>query len=131
MRAYGATKLFQSHVPEKVIQQRTGHRSLDALRLYEQTTESQLSNCISNASTPLHTNSCSPMSQVSKHESHISSTPTATATPTVVGNPTPPTVVINGCTFSGCAISMSGQAVNNNNMDELFQGIDINQIFDD
>ena len=73
-RAYGATKLFRSQVPEKPIQQRTGHRSLDALRLYERTSESQLvdaSNCISNASTTLNTNSCSPMSQVSNHESHI------------------------------------------------------------
>ena len=32
LRAYGATTLFQGQVPEKLIQQRTGHRSLDALR---------------------------------------------------------------------------------------------------
>ena len=34
-RAYGTTTLFQSQVPEKLIQERTGRRSLDALRQYE------------------------------------------------------------------------------------------------
>ena len=34
--------LFQAQVPEKLIQQRTGHRSLDALRQYEHTSASQL-----------------------------------------------------------------------------------------
>ena len=42
LRAYGATTLFQAHIPEKLIQQRTGHRSLDALRQYEHTSASQL-----------------------------------------------------------------------------------------
>ena len=32
LRAYGATSLFQAKVPEKLIQQRTGHKSLKALR---------------------------------------------------------------------------------------------------
>ena len=31
LRAYGATKMFQTKVPEKLIQQRTGHKSLEAL----------------------------------------------------------------------------------------------------
>ena len=35
LRATGASTLFQSNVPEKIIQERTGHRSLKALRLYE------------------------------------------------------------------------------------------------
>ena len=34
-RATGATEMFAANVPEKLIQSRTGHRSLDALRLYE------------------------------------------------------------------------------------------------
>ena len=53
LRAYGATTLFQSKVPEKIIQQRTGHKSLNALRQYERTTETQLldvSNVLSNNS---------------------------------------------------------------------------------
>ena len=35
LRATGATTLLQKNVPEKVIQKVTGHRSLEALRTYE------------------------------------------------------------------------------------------------
>ena len=42
LRAYGTSTLFQASVPEKLIQQRTGHRSLEALRQYELTTTVQL-----------------------------------------------------------------------------------------
>ena len=42
LRDYGATTLFQAGVPEKLIQQRTGHRCIESLRRYEQTSESQL-----------------------------------------------------------------------------------------
>jgi integrase len=31
LRATGATRLFEANVPEKLIQERTGHRSIDAL----------------------------------------------------------------------------------------------------
>ena len=37
VRAYGASSMFQAGVPEKLIQQRTGHRTLEALRQYERT----------------------------------------------------------------------------------------------
>lgn len=41
LRATGATVLFDRGVPEKVIKDRTGHHSLDALRTYERTSEDQ------------------------------------------------------------------------------------------
>ena len=41
LRATGASEHFAAGVPEKIIQQRTGHRLLDALMLYEQPTEQQ------------------------------------------------------------------------------------------
>ena len=41
LRASGATEMFRAGVPEKIIQECTGHRSLKALRLYERTTASQ------------------------------------------------------------------------------------------
>ena len=41
LRATGATALFESGVPEKVIQERTGHRSVEALRTYEHISEKQ------------------------------------------------------------------------------------------
>ena len=37
LRATGATELYQAGVPEKVIQERTGHLSLTGLRQYERT----------------------------------------------------------------------------------------------
>ena len=42
LRAYAATTLFRSGVTEKLIQQRNGHHSVEALRQYECTFESQL-----------------------------------------------------------------------------------------
>ena len=41
LRATGATEMFAANVPEKLIQSRTGHRSLEALRLYERPTQEQ------------------------------------------------------------------------------------------
>ena len=37
MRATSVTQMYETGVPEKVIQERTGHRSLEALRVYERT----------------------------------------------------------------------------------------------
>ena len=41
---------------------------------------------------------------------------------------TPPSVLLSGCTFTGCSISFAGNAVNNNNNDdqvaeEVLQGL--------
>ena len=33
--------MFEQHIPEKIIQERSGHRSLEALRVYEKTTNQQ------------------------------------------------------------------------------------------
>ena len=41
LRATAATEMFQLGAPEKVIQERTGHRSIEALRSYERSSESQ------------------------------------------------------------------------------------------
>ena len=41
LRATGTTALFDAGVQESVIQKRTGHRSLDALRCYERDTPRQ------------------------------------------------------------------------------------------
>ena len=41
LRATGATRLFEANVPEKLIQERTGHRSIGALRQYERTSTQQ------------------------------------------------------------------------------------------
>ena len=41
IRATGASMMFQAGVREKIVQERTGHRSLEALRMYERTTTTQ------------------------------------------------------------------------------------------
>ncbi len=39
LRATAASEMFAQQVPEKPIQERTGHRSLEALRTYERSNE--------------------------------------------------------------------------------------------
>ena len=41
LRVTGATSLYKGGVSEQEIQQRTGHRSIEALRKYERTGEEQ------------------------------------------------------------------------------------------
>lgn len=41
LRATSAARLFDANVPEKLIQERTGHRTLTSLRLYERTSMEQ------------------------------------------------------------------------------------------
>ena len=41
LRATGTTVLYDAGIPEDIIQKRTGHKSLDALRCYERTTLTQ------------------------------------------------------------------------------------------
>ena len=39
LRVAGTCALFDAGVPERIIQGRTGHRSLEALRMYERVTD--------------------------------------------------------------------------------------------
>ena len=41
LRASGASAMFRANVPEKIIQRTTGHRSIEALRTYEQVSTEQ------------------------------------------------------------------------------------------
>ena len=41
LRSFGVSSMFEQQIPEKIIQERSGHRSLDALRVYEKTTNQQ------------------------------------------------------------------------------------------
>ena len=41
LRATGASEVFAAGVPEKIIKERTGHRSLEALHIYEHTSSAQ------------------------------------------------------------------------------------------
>ena len=48
LRATSASRLFASNVPGKLIQEKTGHRSLAGLHAYEQTTAKQQKNITKN-----------------------------------------------------------------------------------
>ena len=41
IRVAGTSAMFDAGVPERIIQGRTGHRSLEALRMYERVTNQQ------------------------------------------------------------------------------------------
>ena len=70
LRATGATQLYTAGVPEKIIQKRTGHRSVECLRSYKRTSEKQqhaVSKILS-ASTEL--NFQTEMKKLETHETH-------------------------------------------------------------
>ena len=54
LRATGATELYKKGVPEKLIQERTGHRSIESLRTYERTSEEQHKAASTLLSAPSH-----------------------------------------------------------------------------
>ena len=78
LQAFGATKLFQAAVSVKMIQQRTGHQSLEALCQYECTSSAQLldvSNVLSNFtddSSPRTSESCNPSSPTKENNKNNS-----------------------------------------------------------
>ncbi len=47
LRASSATAMYNAGIPEKLIQERTGHRSLDALRTYERSNDQQQKEAVS------------------------------------------------------------------------------------
>ena len=136
LRAYGATSMFQAGVPEKLIQQRTGHRSIEALRQYERTSELQLvdiSNILSDS------DKSGPASlSVSKETTSCVNNATSSSTLNYAGISMPP-IVLRGCSFTGCSIAFSAPASNVNNaavnndaiVEDVLKEINISDVFDD
>ena len=90
LRATGASQLFQANVPENVIQERTGHRSLEASRLYEKTTTEQhqaVARVIGSSATL-------------SYESIVQKQPKITVSPRPPQ--TAPTLNMSGCTVNRC-----------------------------
>ena len=140
LRAYEATALFQAKVPEKLIQQRTGHRSLESLRQYERTSESQLvevSNVMAGSSKDWNPGTSSDHVAVSKRQPGIVS-PTIQSS---YGNDAMrnPTFILNNCTFSGSSVSFAGTTVQQTKavkeiseqriVQETLQGVNMDDIF--
>ena len=110
LRAYGATALFQAQVPEKLIQKRTGHRSLDTLRQYECTSAAQLldlSNVMSGTSDPFSSVSLAPKkvnatravlpAVKEQTQNQVNSNQSIPLLP--AGFQSTPMFIVNGCTF--------------------------------
>ena len=113
---YGATELFHSNVPKKLIQQRTWHRSLEALRKYErvagagdgclpclrryEASTGQAGSCYS-----WHTSGSTAAVHPTKSN--------AAATMATVLHPAPPMLQpapvphLSGCTLSNCTINIT------------------------
>lgn len=67
LRTTGASELFVVSVPEHLIQQCTGHRSIEALRLYEWPTEQQqqaVSDILSSTTSKVYTELVTPQPQI-------------------------------------------------------------------
>ena len=144
--------LFQAQVPEKLIQQRTGHRSLDALRQYERTSAAQLldvSNVMSGTSDPSSSVSLAPKkvnatwailpAVKEQTQNQVNSNQSIPLLPT--GFQSTPMFIVNGRTFSGCSVAISGQqpAYQPSNTEEFteeqicqetLKDVDIDDIFD-
>jgi len=161
LRAYGATTLFQAKVPEKLIQMRTGHKSIEALRCYERTSETQLldvSHVVCNTSTPdqenMHCGEVVPYDDACKSSSsdvveirdqqkdHMGGKYSNNGIMPLLNasNTNIPNIVITGCNFTNCNVSLCSKFDNNKkatsnidkvSLDELLKGITPQQLFDD
>ena len=161
LRAYGATTLFQAKVPEKLIQMRTGHKSIEALRCYERTSETQLldvSHVVCNTSTPdqenMHCGEVVPYNDACKSSSsdvveirdqqkdHMGGKYSNNGIMSLLNasNTNIPNIVITGCNFTNCNVSLCSKFDNNKkatsnidkvSLDELLKGITPEQLFDD
>ena len=146
LRAYGATTLFQAKVPEKLIQMRTGHKSLEALRSYERTSESQLmdvSHVVCNTNNTLdgtcseispYRNTC-PNDQLSSGGLVEASSSNSVLPLFSTANNNIPNIVITGCNFTNCNVSLCSKFDVNEeasiDMDKLLKGLTAEQLFDD
>ena len=100
LRAYGATKLFQHGLPERLIQERTGHRTVEALRKYQRVSDEQrlaVSEIMNNKTTTCNSQPQQGTSSSAPKECH--GPPHMPATQ----QPIPPLSIpsFSGCTFAG------------------------------
>ena len=72
LRATSVTQMYESGVPEKVIQERTGHKSLDALWVYERT-NAQQHETVSKVLSALHSRMYNEQVQISRQHASFSS----------------------------------------------------------
>lgn len=93
LRAYGVSKLFQANVPEKLIMERSGHRSLDGVGQYERTgalQELQVCNILAGR----------------KDSAMVPQKPVASSLPPPPHSQIPS---FSGCTFQNCTFQLAPQ----------------------
>ena len=103
LRAYGVTKLFKSDIPDKLIMERSGHRSIEGMRKYQRTDalqELKVCNALENTKEKSATNCIAPVQ-----------------TPAVIAPVQTPAVIapgsipgFNGCTYNNCNFQFVIQA---------------------
>ena len=80
--ATGTSELYKAEVPEKIIQEWTGHRSLKYLRIYEKTSKKQaVSNMLSSSSEPTYQTQPAKLNSYSQNITLNSSTITSDTLP--------------------------------------------------
>ena len=150
LRAYGTTTMFQAGVSEKLIKQQTGHRSLESLRQYERTSESQLldvSNIVSCDNDPNdhqmvsvtkpQQSAVSDVIQYKDPSPHDMFSVQSTSLASLHSSrkePPRPTFIFNSCNFSSCSMMVSRNDQNpylkeNHELDDLVEGITVEDLF--
>ena len=139
LRVYSATTLSHREAPEKLIQQCTGHKSLNTLRQYERTTEIQLldvSNVLSNNGKFTDVVPGTKGDDALQHYVGASQGDVSTNTSNVMvqkssRKPIAATMILRECNFTNCNIAFSGSVEGGNgpgddrDVDDLLEGISI------
>ena len=111
LRVTGATRMYNSGIPEKTIQSRTGHKSVEALRVYERPSkEQQAKACRALACTetkPVPATTTTALSDVTNHfQASV-----ASVNPSGPNMPFPWGFNVPNFTFNNCNISMYNGSV--------------------
>ena len=104
LRSFGVSSMFEQQIPEKIIQERSGHRSLDALRVYEKTTNQQKVEASRVMSMPSTSEASHVMSMPSTSEEQKKPMERSEEKPQV-SSPDPQ--MFQGCSFSNCTFTFS------------------------
>lgn len=135
LRATGATELFQSEAPEKVIQGITGHRSVSALRQYERVGDLQKKaacNILTGVSSHSYPKEIEKMNNAEKNEPQQQvSMERSTITSAIPFQMSGFSPVVNS---NGGNIDIKNSTEvksESNDYDSLLEGIDVDELFSD
>ena len=116
LRAYGATTLYCANLPEKLIQERTGHQCLKGFWQYERTSDSQLvevSNIISSNKVQAPAVSSFPCNEpkmdICKQDKVVSQKSHETIIPMQQGI-SGIAALLKDCNFSNCNVTFIGSS---------------------